>query len=92
MTWPKASISFIVRQVHNFDPSPLLSPSLITLFALASCDQGFDPALEQEKYFSIFGVLDLDADTQWIRVMPIRSSAQSSSGEVDATVTVVLPR
>lgn len=70
----------------------LLRFGFFTLVALVlvSCDQSFDPALEQEKYFSIFGVLDLDADTQWIRVMPIRSSAQSSSGEVDATVELQL--
>ncbi|MEX0607891.1 MAG: hypothetical protein WD016_07210 [Balneolaceae bacterium] len=42
------------------------------MFIISSCDSHFDPLKENERYaFSMYGTLDLHADTQWVRVMPI---------------------
>src|SRR5690606_10564943 len=71
--------------------SASLHASSIVLFSmLAACDQAFDPAQAHDKYFSMIGVLDLDADTQWIRVMPIRESVESFPSEADAEVHLEL--
>jgi len=39
----------------------------------AGCDDAFDPVVQSDMEFSVFGHLDASADTQWIRVMPLRS-------------------
>ncbi|HBQ58974.1 MAG TPA: hypothetical protein DD671_04950, partial [Balneolaceae bacterium] len=51
-------------------------PSLIIFIALSSffsgCENAFEPLEKSDKYvFSMNGYLDVHADTQWIRVMPI---------------------
>ena len=38
--------------------------------------------------FSVFGYLDLAADTQWIRVTPIRQNIRPDSAAIDAVVTL----
>ena len=38
----------------------------------AACDETFDPIAPSTLAFSVFGYLDASADTQWIRVTPIR--------------------
>jgi hypothetical protein len=56
---------------------------------LVGCDQSFEPLhLDHDRYFSIYGVLDAAADTQWIRVMPVRDSAFTAAGPIDALVTL----
>lgn len=50
---------------------------LIMVFALlvTGCDESLDPLLENDRYFfSVNGYLDVSADTQWVRVMPVRES------------------
>lgn len=49
----------------------LLTGAIIALGAL-SCDDTFSPIEPSQLAFSIFGHLDAAADTQWIRVMPLR--------------------
>lgn len=47
---------------------------LVILLAVLGirCERSFDPLQENDQYiFSIYGALDLHADTQWVRVMPI---------------------
>ena len=41
------------------------------LLSFAGCEQNFQPLDKTEDVFSMYGVLDVHADTQWIRVMPI---------------------
>ena len=54
-----------------------------------SCDETFAPLKENDKYyFSIYGYLDLEADTQWIRIMPIRETIYYSKDPIDARVTL----
>ncbi len=50
---------------------------IIIAFCVAitsACDSRFEPLKESDAVFSMFGVLDLHADTQWVRVMPIGES------------------
>jgi hypothetical protein len=54
-----------------------------------SCDQTFEPFQDNDRYsFSIFGYLDASADTQWVRIMPVRDSYFLSSETLDVTVTL----
>ncbi len=58
------------------------------LLSLLACEEPFEPLQEPTRYFSMYGALDLNADTQWIRVMPIRESTFSGPEPIDATVTL----
>ncbi len=61
---------------------------LITKLVL-SCDQTFEPFQDNDRYsYSIFGYLDASADTQWVRIMPVRDSYFLSSEPLDVTVTL----
>ncbi len=66
----------------------LLAPLLATLLA-GGCDRPFQPVPEnpREPYW-IFGYLDLRADTQWVRVMPVRQSLLTDPEPIDAHVTL----
>ncbi len=51
----------------------------------AACNQTFEPIAASPLHFSVFGYLDASADTQWIRVMPIRplkATSPDSLGEM----------
>jgi hypothetical protein len=56
--------------------------------AVAACDDSFGPIEPSELGFSVFGYLDASADTQWIRVMPIRPLTVPSQDSLWATVTI----
>lgn len=60
-----------------------------TLLLLSGCDSSFEPHQENDHfYFSMFGYLDASADTQWVRVMPVRDSLLYQPDKIDATVTL----
>lgn len=49
---------------------------------LSGCDQTFEPIQDNSRApFSMFGYLDVSADTQWVRVTPVR-------GQIDPSTTV----
>jgi hypothetical protein len=54
----------------------------------AACDESFEPFAPSEIAFSVFGYLDASADTQWIRVMPMRHLKVTSQDAIGATVTL----
>jgi hypothetical protein len=58
------------------------------LFMLSGCDQSFEPLGENDAVFSMFAVLNASADTQWVRVMPVRESVFSEPAPIDARVTL----
>jgi len=59
-----------------------------TLAAFA-CDDTFEPFLSgSDLRFSVFGYLNAAADTQWIRVTPIRESVFTEPGDLGAAVTL----
>jgi hypothetical protein len=61
---------------------------LLVTLATAACDDTFTPIASTDLDFSIFGYLDASADTQWVRVMPIRPTALTEPGPLGATVTL----
>jgi hypothetical protein len=65
----------------------LLVPLLVGAPA-SGCDDSFSPVEASALQFSVFGYLDASADTQWIRVMPIRPLAVTTPGPASATVTL----
>ncbi len=64
----------------------------VVLFAaatMAGCDDAFDPYDRNGiGPFSVFGYLDTHAETQWIRVMPIRNQLIPDPAPIDAVVTL----
>jgi hypothetical protein len=56
--------------------------------ALAACDERFEPIAPTALAFSVFGYLDASADTQWLRVMPIRPLRVTSPDALEAHVTL----
>ncbi len=69
---------------------PLLEGALLVATALAgACDQTFEPLAKNDiADFSVFGYLDASADTQWIRVMPVRSLKWTSPDSFGDRVTL----
>ncbi|NJD09868.1 MAG: hypothetical protein FIB01_05285 [Gemmatimonadetes bacterium] len=64
-----------------------LAGALALLWA-AGCDDGFSPIAPTELRYSVFGYLDASADTQWIRVMPIRPLVPTAPDSFGTTVTL----
>lgn len=63
--------------------------SLFTLLHISGCDQTFQPIQDNSSApFSMFGYLDASADTQWVRVTPVRGQIDLSTDVPDMTVTV----
>ena len=59
-----------------------------SLLILNACDETFEPLQENDRYFfSIYGFLDASADTQWVRIIPLREGINQLP-EMDATVTL----
>ncbi|MGW8268253.1 MAG: hypothetical protein ACWGSQ_17940, partial [Longimicrobiales bacterium] len=66
---------------------PLLAWVLAVL-AAGACDDSFSPIAPGEVHLSVFGYLDASADTQWVRVMPIRPLMLTSPDSLGAEVTL----
>lgn len=66
-----------------------LAVALLACAIGGGCERPFQPFLESSKDpFWIFGYLDLEADTQWVRVMPVRQDLLTEPGPIDAVVTL----
>ena len=65
-------------------------PVLVTtFFVLSRCETAVDPFVEsKERCFSIGGYLDALADTQFVRVMPVRYTLFPAPDPIDALVTL----
>jgi len=68
--------------------SSVVAACLCVAPVVAACDQSFEPIAPSELAFSVFGYLDASADTQWVRVLPIRPLAVTSRDELGVTVTL----
>ncbi|MDX1641324.1 MAG: hypothetical protein R3220_06485 [Balneolaceae bacterium] len=56
---------------------------------LTGCNDSFDPIQESDNYnFSIFGYLDVSADTQWVRVSPPRNQLDGPTEVPEMLVTL----
>ena len=56
--------------------------------AAAGCGGAFDPRAEADVYFTLWGYLDASADTQWVRVSPVRETVDPAAGPLDADVVL----
>lgn len=62
---------------------------LLAASAAAGCDYPFEPYEQNDEgAFSLFGFLDLRADTQWVRVTEVRQNVQTGAEPIDAMVTL----
>jgi hypothetical protein len=65
-----------------------LAPFLLAAL-LGGCDEPFEPFRDNsDAPFSMFGYLDLRADTQWVRVTPVRQNLLAAAAPIDAVVTL----
>lgn len=62
---------------------------ILMFLTFIACEDQFIPVQENERhFFSVNGFLDASADTQWIRVMPVRETLIQESGLPVPTVTL----
>lgn len=69
-------------------------PALLALAAaalLAGCEVPLDPTVESDRYFTLSGYLDTEADTQWVRVEPVTPTIDPVAGPIDVDVALVGP-
>lgn len=56
---------------------------------LAACEEEVFPIIESDRYFTLFGFLDMQRDTQFVRVEPLRPTLDTPDPTVlDARVTL----
>jgi hypothetical protein len=78
-----------MMQVQNLMSLIVLTLFLFKAIFLTGCDQTFEPFQENEQYaFSMYGFLDASADTQWIRLMPVRQTFFLKPDPLDVTMTL----
>ena len=66
-----------------------LLTAILVLGLLAACEESVSPILESDRQFTIFGALDMDRDTQYVRVIPIRPQLESTSDSLNVTVRTI---
>src|SRR5690606_26320138 len=70
--------------------SELLVILVLTAITAWGCNDTFEPLQENEEYvFSMYGTLDVHADTQWVRVMPIGDRLFNNNPEPSGTVVTL---
>ncbi len=74
------------RRAHS--PRRAFVPALLAALCLFSaCSETVDPFIDAGRYFSLYGYLDTDRDTQYVRVIPLRRRVDlPPPGPLDATV------
>ncbi len=53
--------------------------AIVLSLLLAACEDSVNPILESDRQFTLFGTLDMDQDTQYVRVIPIRPMLESDT-------------
>ena len=54
--------------------------------SLVACEDTVSPILETDRQFTIYGTLDMDRDTQYVRVIPIRPNLIATTDDPNAQV------
>lgn len=70
--------------------SILIAAALWTgaVFSFSGCEENVNPFVDSTRYFTMFGALDMNADSQFVRVSAVRQSVDfSESDPLDATMT-----
>jgi len=61
--------------------------ALLVWLGLQACDASFDPFQEPGR-MSVYGALDASADTQWMRITPVRHMLRTTPDPLETTVTL----
>lgn len=74
----------------HFSPLPVVLLLMFCLFLILSgCNQTFQPLSKNDlSPFSMYGYLDASADTQWVRVTPLRKQVETISEKPEMNVTL----
>jgi len=73
----------------NFHFGMLLAFHFLLFTLMTSCSQNFEPFQENNRFnFTIYGYLDATADTQWVRVSPVRGDFEMAPVIPDMKVTL----
>ena len=67
---------------------PTMALALLVLAGTSACETTFDAFEENDKYFSLSGYLDAGADTQFVRIEPLRDSLLLGTTPIDVEVTL----
>lgn len=60
---------------------------LLTVLLAAGCDDGFNPFVEDERAFALYGLLDARRDTQFVRVQDLQAPRDTVPDRLAARVT-----
>lgn len=66
---------------------PIAALGLVMLMSLAGCDTSVNPIQTSDLNFSVGGVIDASIDTQFVRLTPLRRSAESDPHPLDALIS-----
>tara|TARA_R100001143_G_C3361331_1_gene136729 strand:+ start:19961 stop:20989 length:1029 start_codon:yes stop_codon:yes gene_type:complete len=79
----KISKNFSIRALQTLTVCLLLIP------LINSCEDTFEPfQLNDKFYFTMYGYLDASADTQWVRISPVRGTFDAPPEIPDMQVTI----
>ena len=89
LTWPPDAAGLTGMPMPSTKAAARsIAAAALALSVLAGCDDSFSPISPTDLQFSVFGYLDASADTQWIRVMPIRELVPTQPDSFGAVVMV----
>lgn len=58
----------------------------IGLLGIGGCDDSFSPFVSHDRYFSMYGTFDAAADTNFVRITPIRLQPSNAANPLEAKV------
>jgi len=64
------------KRFHNLSVGLLQIVALLVTMLIAGCDNTIEPFAESNRYFAIFGYLDADRDSHFVRIEPTRSNPE----------------
>lgn len=88
----KRAKAYRVKKANRSSNPHRMTLCFLLVLALlpAACDNSFDPVSEdQTDFFGVFGYLDTAADTQFVRVSPLRATLAVPVESLHARVTTV---
>ncbi|MDX1740840.1 MAG: hypothetical protein R3178_06080 [Rhodothermales bacterium] len=90
-TQSEAPGSFVhqgLGRVYDSFPKNLTLLVIVAVLALGACSDTVDPFIESDRRFSLYGMLEMDRDTQYVRVVPVTLQLEpSSEAPLDVTFT-----
>lgn len=63
--------------------------AIVMICTLVACEDSVSPILESDRQFTIFGTLDMDLDTQYVRVIPIRPQLETEGDTLNVSVRTI---